>query len=65
MISYLSKHGACSNPYAEVEHTCYHFEVKQEFLKGALTRICGLFVSPLVKNEAMEREVQAVDSEFN
>ncbi|PRQ56190.1 putative insulysin [Rosa chinensis] len=60
-----NEHGGWSNPYAEVEHTCYHFEVKQEFLKGALTRICGLFVSPLVKNEAMEREVQAVDSEFN
>ncbi|XP_062015167.1 nardilysin-like [Rosa rugosa] len=63
--SYLSKHGGCSNAYTEVEHTCYHFEVKREFLKGALTRFSQFFVSPLVKIEAMEREVQAVDSEFN
>ncbi|KAJ7964315.1 Insulin-degrading enzyme [Quillaja saponaria] len=63
--SYLSKHGGSSNAYTETEHTCYHFEVKREFLKGALRRFSGFFVSPLVKMEAMEREVLAVDSEFN
>ncbi|KAI3450239.1 hypothetical protein Pfo_006904 [Paulownia fortunei] len=63
--SYLSKHGGSSNAYTETEHTCYHFEVKREFLKGALTRFAQFFSSPLVKAEAMEREVLAVDSEFN
>ncbi|KAL3850535.1 hypothetical protein ACJIZ3_012417 [Penstemon smallii] len=63
--SYLSKHGGSSNAYTETEHTCYHFEVKREFLKGALTRFAQFFISPLVKAEAMEREVLAVDSEFN
>lgn len=63
--SYLSKHGGSSNAYTETEHTCYHFEVKREFLKGALRRFSQFFVSPLVKKEAMEREVHAVDSEFN
>ncbi|GJW35857.1 insulinase family protein [Tanacetum coccineum] len=66
--SYLSKHGGSSNAYTEVEHTCYHFEVKPEFLEGALRRLLRLlrfsqfFVSPLVKTEAMDREVLAVDS---
>ncbi|KAK2386573.1 Insulinase (Peptidase family M16) family protein [Trifolium repens] len=63
--SYLSKHGGSSNAYTETEYTCYHFEVKREFLKGALKRFSQFFISPLVKAEAMEREVQAVDSEFN
>ncbi|XP_052184105.1 nardilysin-like [Diospyros lotus] len=63
--SYLSKHGGSSNAFTEVEHTCYHFEVKREFLKGALRRFSQFFISPLVKAEAMDREVQAVDSEFN
>nr|XP_016452342.1 PREDICTED: nardilysin-like isoform X2 [Nicotiana tabacum] len=63
--SYLSKRGGCSNAYTETEHTCYHFEVKRDCLKGALRRFSQFFVSPLVKAEAMEREVQAVDSEFN
>nr|XP_043636150.1 nardilysin-like isoform X2 [Erigeron canadensis] len=64
-MSYLSKHGGSSNAYTEVEHTCYHFEVKPEFLEGALRRFSQFFISPLVKAEAMDREVQAVDSEFN
>ncbi|KAI4373362.1 hypothetical protein MLD38_011493 [Melastoma candidum] len=63
--SYLSKQGGSSNAYTEAEHTCYHFEVKREFLKGALERFSQFFISPLVKMEAMEREVLAVDSEFN
>ncbi|KAK4707469.1 hypothetical protein R3W88_032961 [Solanum pinnatisectum] len=63
--SYLSKHGGCSNAYTETEHTCYHFEVKRDCLKGALRRFSQFFVSPLVKAEAMEREVLSVDSEFN
>ncbi|KAK8601376.1 hypothetical protein V6N13_058910 [Hibiscus sabdariffa] len=63
--SYLSKHGGSSNAYTEAEHTCYHFEVERDFLKGALRRFSQFFISPLVKLEAMEREVLAVDSEFN
>ncbi|XP_059626380.1 nardilysin-like isoform X1 [Cornus florida] len=63
--SYLSKHGGSSNAYTEAEHTCYHFDVKREFLNGALRRFSQFFISPLVKAEAMEREVLAVDSEFN
>ncbi|XP_009119011.1 nardilysin-like isoform X2 [Brassica rapa] len=63
--SYLSKHGGSSNAYTEMEHTCYHFEVKREFLQGALKRFSQFFVAPLMKTEAMERELLAVDSEFN
>ncbi|PKU87606.1 Zinc-metallopeptidase, peroxisomal [Dendrobium catenatum] len=63
--SYLSQHGGSSNAYTEAEYTCYHFEVNHEYLKGALERFSQFFISPLVKAEAMEREVLAVDSEFN
>nr|XP_043635992.1 nardilysin-like [Erigeron canadensis] len=63
--SYLSKHGGSSNAYTDMENTCYYFEVKPEFLNGALRRFSQFFISPLVKAEAMEREVLAVDSEFN
>ena len=63
--SYLSKHGGSSNAFTETEYTCYHFEVNREYLKGALDRFSQFFVSPLVKAEAMDREILAVDSEFN
>ncbi|WZZ83910.1 hypothetical protein YC2023_104482 [Brassica napus] len=69
--SYLSKHGGASNAYTEMEHTCYHFEAKREFLQAvnvprqAKYVSVGkprFFVAPLMKTEAMEREVLAVDS---
>ncbi|KAK9927493.1 hypothetical protein M0R45_024674 [Rubus argutus] len=61
--SYLSKHGGSSNACTRSEKTSYHFEVKPEFLKGALTRFSQFFVSsPLMKCEAMERELQSIDS---
>ncbi|XP_050368324.1 nardilysin-like [Argentina anserina] len=63
--SYLSKHGGSTNAYTCAEHTCYFFEVNGEFLKGALTRFSQFFVSPLLKSEPMEREIHAIDSEFN
>ncbi|KAM5572813.1 nardilysin-like [Rosa sericea] len=63
--SYLSKHGGSSNACTREENTSYHFEVKPEFLKGALSRFSQFFVSPLMKSEAMERELQSIDSEFN
>ena len=46
------------------EYTNYHFDVKPDALFGALERFAQFFVSPLVKADALEREVQAVDSEF-
>ncbi|KAG0447729.1 hypothetical protein HPP92_028209, partial [Vanilla planifolia] len=63
--SFLSEHGGSTNAFTETEYTCYHFEVNREYLKGALERFSQFFISPLVKAEAMEREVLAVDSEFN
>ncbi|KAL0654470.1 hypothetical protein Bca4012_097161 [Brassica carinata] len=39
--SYLSKHGGASNAYTEMEHTCYHFEAKREFLQGNKKSLSG------------------------
>ncbi|GAQ85219.1 Insulinase (Peptidase family M16) family protein [Klebsormidium nitens] len=63
--SYLSKHGGGSNAFTEAEYTCFHFDVNRRFLQGALDRFAQFFINPLAKVEAMDREVQSVDSEFN
>ncbi|KAJ3676945.1 hypothetical protein LUZ60_002669 [Juncus effusus] len=63
--SYLSKHGGSSNAFTEWEYTCYYFDINREFLHGALKRFSQFFISPLIKEDALEREVLAVDSEFN
>ena len=62
--AFLSRHGGGSNAFTECEHTCYFFDVHRGSLRGALERFAGFFVSPLVKAGSMEREVQAVESEF-
>eukprot|EP00249_Psilotum_nudum_P016776 c25983_g1_i2 orf=79-3465(+) len=62
--AFLSKHGGSSNAFTETELTCYYFGVNHKFLKPALDRFSQFFISPLVKANAMEREIQAVDSEY-
>lgn len=62
--SYLSKHNGSSNAFTEEETTTFHFDCAPLALKGALDRFSQFFVSPLVKPEALEREVMAVDNEF-
>lgn len=61
---YLSQHGGSSNAYTDQEFTCYHFEVRNRCLRDSLERFSQFFISPLVKVEAMDREVQAIESEF-
>ncbi|XP_024542665.1 nardilysin-like isoform X1 [Selaginella moellendorffii] len=61
---FLAEHGGSSNAFTEMEYTCYHFDVNHMYLKPALERFSQFFISPLVKGDSIEREVQAVDSEF-
>ncbi|KAG7370665.1 secreted/periplasmic Zn-dependent peptidase, insulinase-like protein [Nitzschia inconspicua] len=60
---YLSTHGGSSNAFTDLEHTCYYFDVQAESLEGALDRFAQCFISPLFTQSALDREVQAVDSE--
>ena len=46
------------------EYTSYHFDVIPGQLHGALDRFAQFFIEPLCKADALEREVQAVNSEF-
>ncbi|KAF5827025.1 Metalloenzyme, LuxS/M16 peptidase-like protein [Dunaliella salina] len=61
---YLTKHGGSSNAFTELETTNYHFDVSPKNLRGALDRFAQFFVAPLCLETSLEREVQAVDSEF-
>ena len=46
------------------EATTYYFDVTPSSLRGALERFAQFFCCPLVKRDALEREVEAVDNEF-
>ena len=46
------------------ESTTFHFDVKPDSLRPALDRFAQFFISPLIKADALGREVQAVENEF-
>ncbi len=62
--SYLSERGGYANAYTDGEETCFELEVNASYLEGALDRMCAFFTAPLLKEDAMDRELQAVESEF-
>ncbi|ETO59359.1 hypothetical protein F444_22267 [Phytophthora nicotianae P1976] len=62
--SFLSAHGGSSNGATECESTRFVFDVDAAYLAPALDIFANLFVAPILRREAMERELKAVESEF-
>ncbi|ETW00361.1 hypothetical protein H310_07006 [Aphanomyces invadans] len=63
--SFLSAHGGYSNGETDCERTSYVFEVGPDHLERALDMFAHFFISPLMKADAMDRELCAIESEFN
>ncbi len=61
---FLSKNSGSDNAYTELEHTMYHMEVCQEKFFTALDMLSQFFISPLMLQDAVERELNAIESEF-
>lgn len=62
--AFLSQHGGSDNAYTELEYTVYHFEVPQEELFKALDMFAQFFIHPLFREDAVERELNSIESEF-
>lgn len=62
--AFLNKHGGSDNAYTECERTVYKMEVHQKHLHRAMDIFANFFVSPLMRKESMERELEAIDNEF-
>ncbi|KAL3660899.1 hypothetical protein V7S43_013917 [Phytophthora oleae] len=61
---FLSAHGGSSNGATECESSRFVFDVDAAYLAPALDMFASLFVAPLLRQEAMDRELKAVESEF-
>jgi secreted Zn-dependent insulinase-like peptidase len=61
---YIGAHGGSSNAFTEFEYTNYQFKVDYSGLQKALDLQANLFAGPLLAQDAMEREIKAVESEF-
>lgn len=61
---YCSTHSGYDNAYTECEYTLFHFDIIEKHLAGALDRFSQLFINPLMSLDSMQREIIAIESEF-
>ncbi|MFA0500712.1 insulinase family protein, partial [Vibrio sp. 10N.222.46.A1] len=62
--SFISQHGGSNNAWTGTEHTCFFFDVELNAFENALDRFSQFFTAPLFNEEALDKERQAVDSEY-
>ena len=61
---YLQRNGGYNNAYTARDRTNFHLEIRPEAFDGALDRFAQFFIAPKFTPEFNEREVNAVNSEF-
>ncbi|KAL7065704.1 peptidase M16 inactive domain-containing protein [Cryptosporidium serpentis] len=61
---YLNDHGGYSNAETNDDQTVYYFSIEATYLEGALERFSEFFKSPRFNKSCLDRELNAVDSEF-
>ncbi|OCT82739.1 nardilysin [Xenopus laevis] len=61
---FLKKYGGSTNASTDSERTIFQFDVQRKHFKEGLDRWAQFFTVPLMVRDAVEREVEAVDSEY-
>lgn len=61
---FISENGGSNNAFTECEYTVFHFDIVEEHLTQAMDIFSQLFIAPLLLRDSMEREIEAVESEF-
>jgi secreted Zn-dependent insulinase-like peptidase len=62
--SYIKRNGGSDNAFTSDNLTTYFFDIKAEKLEPALDRFAQFFISPLFDAKYVEREANAVHSEY-
>ncbi|WP_177203579.1 insulinase family protein [Marinospirillum celere] len=63
--NYIRQHGGSYNAFTAPRDTNYFFDIRPEHLDGALSRFSRFFVDPLLSDDYLEREINAVHSEWS
>ena len=61
---FVTEHGGSRNAYTAFEHTNYFFDIDHAQLQPALDRFAQFFISPKFDAEYVNREVNAVQAEY-
>ncbi len=62
--TFISAHGGNHNAYTSFEHTNYFFDIDPLYLEPAIDRFAQFFIAPLFTNKYVNREKNAVNSEY-
>uniref|UniRef100_A0A3P9NF68 Nardilysin b (N-arginine dibasic convertase) n=1 Tax=Poecilia reticulata TaxID=8081 RepID=A0A3P9NF68_POERE len=62
--AFLKRHGGSDNASTDCERTVFQFDIQRKFFREALDRWAQFFICPLMVQDALDREVEAVDSEY-
>ncbi|WP_456406348.1 insulinase family protein [Thiolapillus sp.] len=62
--SFIKRNGGSDNAFTADNQTTYFFDIKAEALEPALDRFAQFFISPLFDAKYVEREANAVHSEY-
>ncbi|MGF1765918.1 insulinase family protein [Enterovibrio makurazakiensis] len=62
--SFTSRHGGSNNAWTGTENTTYFFDIQHDYFEEALDRFGQFFSAPLFNAEAVDKERNAVDSEY-
>ncbi|EFC40868.1 peptidase [Naegleria gruberi] len=61
---FLKKRGGATNASTSAEKTTYYFTISNDYLEEALDRFAQFFISPTFSEHQINREVEAINSEF-
>lgn len=62
---FINKNGGSFNAYTSSENTNYHYSISSEGLEESLDIFSRFFIDPLLDGKTVEKEIRAVDSEYN
>lgn len=60
---FISKNNGSSNAYTTGDHTCYHYTISPKKILQSLEMFGDFFSNPLLNENSIEREKEAVNSE--
>ncbi|XP_071486548.1 nardilysin-like [Diadema antillarum] len=61
---FVRQHGGSDNASTSFDKTVFQFEVQKKHFREGLIRFAQFFTAPLLKEDSTDRELEAVDSEF-
>ena len=62
---FITNNGGYNNAWTSLTDTNYMFDCSNDAFSGALDRFAQFFIKPLLGDSSAEREMKAVDSEYN